>query len=321
MVEKLQKSVEAGNFYEAQQMYKSVHARYMAQKKYADAIDLVQSGACVQLRHKQATCGSELGIILVETFNTSDTQLNPESLGRLEAVYKSFPREEVGGDRYGASSSDADGKVSDASSLSLEEVRASAKMRVDACTAFLKAAIRWSARHGGPPSGAPELHDMLAEYTWSQLPTKDLASTSKHFVHGSRPEVFAGALIDVMRECFPGEIDLVLTLGVLQYLALGNLRDANRLIDEVRRRSMSFSAPPIPDTPLMHFVKFLLLTLERDAVPLFRMLRNRYRPSIERDPTFNEYLDEVATRFYGLPKPGGMQGMLGDIMKMLSGDD
>lgn len=73
MIDKLKKSVESGNFYEAQQMYKSVYARfvlffeclvlillktdkihrYMSQKKSGEAIELLQSGAIEQLKQNQ----------------------------------------------------------------------------------------------------------------------------------------------------------------------------------------------------------------------------------------------------------------------------
>lgn len=44
-----------------------------------------------------------------------------------------------------------------------------------------------------------------------------------------------------------------------RYLALGNLRDANRLYDAVKRR-LTDNSEQFPDSPLMHFVKFLLAT-------------------------------------------------------------
>ncbi|MCO5582874.1 hypothetical protein L7F22_036775 [Adiantum nelumboides] len=66
-LQKLEKSVDAGNYYEAQQMYKTIYARYVAAKNFGAAVDLLQSGASVQLRHGQVTCGVELGILLVES--------------------------------------------------------------------------------------------------------------------------------------------------------------------------------------------------------------------------------------------------------------
>lgn len=46
---------------------------------------------------------------------------------------------------------------------------------------------------------------------------------------------------------------------VCRYLSLGNLRDANRLWDSVKQ-TLSDNFQELPDTPLLQFIKFLLLT-------------------------------------------------------------
>ena len=47
-----------------------------------------------------------------------------------------------------------------------------------------------------------------------------------------------------------------------RYLAIGNLCDANVLLEELRSGAPSANedAPPVPDSPLLHFLRFLLLT-------------------------------------------------------------
>ncbi|XP_073394051.1 protein GET4-like [Physcomitrium patens] len=82
---------------------------------------------------------------------------------------------------------------------------------------------------------------------------------SQHFVGGNQPETFAKVVVECMDKCYPGEADLVVARAVLLYLSLGNLRDVNRLWDSVRQR-LSDSSQELPDTPLLHLIKFLLLT-------------------------------------------------------------
>ncbi|XP_019176652.1 PREDICTED: Golgi to ER traffic protein 4 homolog [Ipomoea nil] len=60
--------------------------------------------------------------------------------------------------------------------------------------------------------------------------------------------------------------------------------------------------------------------LQRDAIPLFNKLRLVYKLSIEREPTFYELLDEIAEKFYGLRRQSPLQGMFGDIFKMMGGE-
>ena len=38
----------------------------------------------------------------------------------------------------------------------------------------------------------------------------------------------------------------------------------------------------------MNFLKFLLLTLERDALPLFEILKEKYKISLDRDSSFEK---------------------------------
>jgi hypothetical protein len=88
-------------------------------------------------------------------------------------------------------------------------------------------------------------------------------------------------------QCYPGEDDTAIARGVLMYLSQGNLRDANLLMDELKDQLKSADLE-IPKTDLIQFIKYLLPTLERDAYPLFRTLRQKYKTSTDRDPVFEE---------------------------------
>ncbi|XP_011628931.1 Golgi to ER traffic protein 4 homolog isoform X1 [Amborella trichopoda] len=308
-LEKLEKSVQAGNYYEAQQLYKTIYARYVASQKYAEALDLLQSGACIQLAHGQVTCGAELAVLFVEVLVRGKCPYNEGTLDRVRKIYQEFPQLSVPqhlGD--------------DDDMQKLSEALAAAKTRVEGCSSFLKEAIKWSAEFGAPSKGSPELHDMLAEYIYSQSPELDITKVSMHFVRGRHPEIFASTLVNFMGKCYPGEDDLAIVRSVLMYLSLGNLRDANLLIDELRKQLASKQLD-FPLTDLTQFVIYLLQTLERDALPLFRILRQNYRTSISRDPSFEELLDDIAERFYGVRRrSGGLHGMLGDFFKMMGGE-
>lgn len=281
-------------------MYKTVYARYIVAKKYAEAVELLQSGASVQLKHGQVTCGVELGVLLVETFGKAEMKYDVLALDRIKSIVNSFPREDLeaqGGNNLQKTS----------------ESYLAAKARVEGFYTFIKAAIKWCVDSGGPSRGPPELHDIVAEYIWTQSPGMELSKASLHFVRSGHPEKFAAALISYTKECDPEEADLMVARSVLLYLSLGNLRDANWLVHEVKK---GLGDGTFPDTPLMHFVKYLLLTLERDALPLFRMLRENYKSYIGRDSLLSECLDAIAERFYGVHHKNGLQRMLGDLVKM-----
>ncbi|CAI7879192.1 unnamed protein product, partial [Closterium sp. NIES-54] len=175
--ERLARRVKDGEFYEAQQLYKSLATRYASQFKYEDAMALLQSGACVQLEHGQVTSGVELALLLTDLLSSSETPCWEDSLERITAVYTSFPRS------------------SDPSGLLSGESEEAARLRVDGCKRFLRAALKWSAQFpemlSAPSSpqaqarpslptssspaalaslGSPAIHLMLAQCLTSQLP-------------------------------------------------------------------------------------------------------------------------------------------------------
>ena len=72
------------------------------------------------------------------------------------------------------------------------------------------------------------------------------------------------------------------------------------------------------ETPLAHFLRFLLLTLERDARPLFEALCDKYRRALSRDPEFGSYMVAIGSRFFGIAPPNSAaNSMLSNLMSML----
>ncbi|KAJ1424887.1 hypothetical protein SESBI_11280 [Sesbania bispinosa] len=226
---------------------------------------------------------------------------------RLKKIYEAFPRVQLPQHLW---------DVDDMQQLS--ENIGSAKTRVEGCTSFLKAAIKWSAEFGSNSNGSPELHIMLAEYIFSESPEVDMNRVTYHFVRGNNPKKFASTLVNFLGKCYPGEDDLAIARAVLRYLSLGNLKDANILMDEMKKQIESAEVE-LPRTDLMQFINYLLPTMERDALPLFNMLRANFKSSIEKEPAFNEMLDDIAEKFYGVQRRNPM-GMFGDIFKLMGAE-
>ncbi|XP_048134889.1 protein GET4 isoform X2 [Rhodamnia argentea] len=264
-IEKLEKVVSEGNFYGAQQMYKTVSARYIAAERYAEALDILESGACLQLQNGQITCGAELAALFVEALVKGNYACDDQTLDRVSNIYKKFPQMTI-----------PEHLGDDDDVQQLAEALGAAKTRVECCSSFLKAALKWSSQFGPHRAGSPELHSMLAEYIYSESPEVDMAKVSFHFVRGNNPKKFASTLVNFMGKCYPSEDDLAIARGIL--------------------------------------------ILQRDALPLFNMLKASYKPSIDRDPAFHEFLDLIAERFYGVQRRNPLQGMFGDIFKMMGGE-
>ncbi|XP_015877180.1 protein GET4 isoform X2 [Ziziphus jujuba] len=283
-----------------------LYCRYASAQRYSEALDILQAGACIQLEHGQVTCGAELAVLFVETLVKGKVPYDDETLDRARKIYEKFPRIPIA----------ALNLTEDQDIQQLSEAIGAAKTRVEGCSSFLKAAIKWSAEFGGPRNGSPDLYVMLAEYVYSESPEVDIPRVSYYFVRGSDPHKFASVLVNFMSKCYPGEDDLAIARAVLMYLSLSNLRDANQLIEEIKKQ-VEHEEHDFPQSDLIQFITFLLETLQRDAFPLFNMLRVKYKSSLDREPAFNELLDEIAEKFYGVRRRNPMQGMFGEIFKMM----
>ncbi|CAL1374346.1 unnamed protein product [Linum trigynum] len=304
-IDKLEKVIKDGNCYGAQQMYKSISARYISAQRFSEAMDLLHSGACLQLKNNQVTCGSELAVMFVEALVKAKVPYDDGTLDRVRTIYKLFPQIPVPQHL---------GEEDDVHQLA--EALAAAKTRVECCSSFLRAAIRWSAEFGPHRSGSPQLHVMLAEYLYTESPELDMAKITLHFVRGDDPKKFASTLVSFMGKCYPCEDDLAIARAVLMYLSMGNMRDANFLLSEVKQQ-VEVKKLEFPQSDLIHFISYLLQTLQRDAYPLFSMLRSGYKPSIDREPAFNEWLDDIGEVFYGVQRRNPLQGMFGEMFKIM----
>jgi len=149
----------------------------------------------------------------------------------------------------------------------------------------------------------------------SYAESKDYSRAQKYYIKGETPQEFAEMLEKWIKQGYASEADLFIARAVFQYLSLANLRDAN-IIFSALTKNMSVN------TPLINYIRFLLQTLERNAYPLFELLRQKYAPSLSRDPSFSQYLDYIAQVFYKVKPtsnntPGGFGNFFSDMLKSL----
>jgi len=175
---------------------------------------------------------------------------------------------------------------------------------------FLKASVRGTAEFGTFKEGEPKLHNIIAKFYHKQL---NFVKAQRYFLRGTLVEEFTQMVSEWADSVDAGEGDLVLARVILQYLCLMNLKDANTLFTSFLKINPEFA-----ETPMVNFIRFLLVTLEReDAYSLFDMLRKRYSVTIERDPKFIQYLDHIAFVYYKIkpPNSGGLGVMINELMK------
>ncbi|KAG5412274.1 hypothetical protein IGI04_008593, partial [Brassica rapa subsp. trilocularis] len=80
--------------------------------------------------------------------------------------------------------------------------------------------------------------------------------------------------------------------AVLMYLSMGNMKDANFMMDEVKRQAETIN-PELSESELIQFISYILGTV-------------KFKSCLEREPLLNK----------GVQRRNPMQGMFGDIFKM-----
>ncbi|DAZ97218.1 TPA: hypothetical protein N0F65_003849 [Lagenidium giganteum] len=283
VTKKLEGRLEAGDFYGALQMYKTLYMRFLKgddpdASQQLKAIELALDAAVNLLKHDQSKAATEMATLMVTVYVDFEYPVDDENKARIRRINDAF----------------------------LAKPTFCADQAL-----FLKQAVKWTAEHGSRKRGDPELQLLLAR---AYQQAKDYTHAAKHYLHAEKPTEFGDMLVQWSKEGYASESDLYLARAVLQLLSLENLRDANKVNDTFIAAYKKENRPV--DLPLFNFVRFLLLTLERDALPLFQVLQERYAPALARDPALKSYLSAIGQKFYGLQPP---RTGLSSLLEMFSG--
>jgi len=177
---------------------------------------------------------------------------------------------------------------------------------------FVKMAIDYSSECGPYQHGEPALHRLAS---FAAIKAKDFPRAARHLVHAHNPEELCMLVVRWAKMGPASEYDLYLTRTVLQLLCTDNLKDANAFY-KLFLEALPLNEPS--QQPLVHFTGFLLRTLERDAYPLFKTLREKYAAALARtrgmSPSFDQYLDRIALNFFNVKPAGGGMGTLLDML-------
>ncbi|XP_076366387.1 Golgi to ER traffic protein 4 homolog isoform X2 [Tachypleus tridentatus] len=266
ILSKLQSNIEAGNYYEAHQMYRTIYFRYLSQKNYKELLDLLYEGSCTLLKLHQHNSGADLASLVVDVLIKAGSIVTSEDIDKLARLF----------------------------SLMLPESPERFK--------FLTGALKWSSQgEDSHRRGHPYLHQHIALILWKE---KNYAQSRYHFIHSSDGDGCASMLVEYhVNKGYPSEADLFITQAVLQFLCLKNKSTASVVFYSYTEKHPSVHQGPPYLLPLLNFVWFLLLAVESGKLAVFNVLCEKYQPSISRDPTYPEYLSKIGQIFFGLPPP------------------
>lgn len=286
---KLETSIESGNYYEAHQMYRTLYFRYTSQKKYDEVLELLYKGALTLLNHEQYTSGADLGLLIIETLDKGKIDEGTEKWMQKIAVL-------------------------------LSKIPANVVER----ETLLVKAVKWSASVSKSQVGHPLMHRLIAQIMWNE---DNLAQARHHFLLSKDGSGCGHMLIQLSQtKGVPSEMDLFIAQVILQQLCLKETTTAAETFATYTKYhpKIACSEPPFI-TPLLNFIFFLLRAIEANQRKLvvFRTLCELYKPSLERDPSYEKYLQKIGMIFFGASQPqraqteGGMGGIFGDLLNQL----
>lgn len=288
VVDKLKARVEEGAYYEAQQSYKASFYRFKAKKQLQDAYLLLKDGARQQLVHGQATCASELMLLLLEAYLDQRVPAEGACLSDVQGLLELFQQLQ----------GDADDIV-----LELRRVTG--------------ATLKWCKKCGDRNS-LREVHSIAGRSIAALQGSAGIGAASLYFSLSNDMPGFAECVKQAIAQGHKGEGELFRTRSILQVLAVAQKQSTYTHLEAAR---LLHQLLPKQDTALDHFLEFLLAALGKLSKPLYDVLVEKYKISLSRDPAFMEFMDRIESVFFGTGKAtGGMGGLLGNLMGALSGE-
>lgn len=167
--------------------------------------------------------------------------------------------------------------------------------------------------------GHPVMHKVIAQILWTE---GNLEQARHHFLLSKDGSGCGQMLIQLSQtKGLPREIDLFIAQVVLQQLCLNEINSAMETFQTYTKYhpKISRSDPPFK-LPLLNFVYFLLKIIECKKLAIFTKLCELYKPSLDRDPSYEKYLEKIGIQFFGAPQApqrsaGG--GLFGGLINQL----
>lgn len=166
--------------------------------------------------------------------------------------------------------------------------------------------------------GHPTMHKVIAQLMWSE---GNLEQARHHFLLSKDGNGCGQMLIELSQtKGYPKETDLFIAQVVLQQLCLKEITSAAETFHTYIKfhPKISRTDPPFV-MPLLNFVFFLLKIIESRKLAIFKKLCELYKPSLDRDPSYEKYLEKIGVIFFGAPTPPqrSNNGIFGDLINQL----
>lgn len=178
--------------------------------------------------------------------------------------------------------------------------------------------MKWSSEISKNKMGHPIMHKVIAQFMWNE---GNLEQARHHFLLSKDGSGCGQMLIELSQtKGFPKETDLFIAQVVLQQLCLKEIASAaDTFHTYIKFHPKICRTDPPFVMPLLNFVFFLLKIIESRKLTIFKKLCELYKPSLDRDPSYEKYLEKIGVLFFGAPNPPqrSNNGIFGDLINQL----
>lgn len=280
--QRLKLAVSERRFYEAHQLYKTIHFRCIMRKNYQEALKYLKLGSEFLLDNEQWESGTELACLVLEVYSQSETVLTESHLDEIcELLIRMCPGEER--------------------------------------TRFVHKTLQLLQKQ---KDLLAVFNGYLARVLWQEGSFSEARLRIMLSSNGYAAGVFLVALHQ--RYGLRSEIDLFIAQAVLQFLCMKQISVAILTFYTYTRRHPRLEpGPPFADFPLLNFLWFLMLAIEKKcSLAVFSVLCEKYSPQLNRDSSYLKYLDKIGQLYFGVKPPANeMNNFFSRIMQMFNDGD
>jgi hypothetical protein len=315
--------------YEALQLAQSQVRKYVKNADGIGAFDMASRVVVNLLNSKGRYIGmaSQLTTQMVDALTETRTEVNDHILEQMKVLDLAFTNAFME-EKKGIEISDSTAEMDKEDPLEVYERLKPLHV------AFLRKVIKYTDTLGTQRFGDMSIHALLAQCCWD---SKEYAEATLHFCLAERPEDLATLLMTTpdlpankpKAPALPAaERDVLLTRGVLYFLAVENLRDANVLLrkfiklDDGRdpeKLAKSFLDKNNKFQTHLTFSSSLVRICETDAAPLFQWLLRAFAKELGRFPDLQPYTTKIGRVYFGIEPPPSMMSMMENMMGMMGG--
>lgn len=170
------------------------------------------------------------------------------------------------------------------------------------------------------------MHKLIAQIYWSE---GNLERARLHFLV-SKDGIACGQMLIELSQTKGStkEVDLFIVQVILQQLSMKEFSTAVETFETYTKfhPKIACTEPPFNMT-LINFLYFLLNSVNTKKLQFFQTLCELYKPSLDRDASYEKYLERIGINYFNAPAPqparsGGIFGnFINQLVQDLDADD